>query len=66
MPAVYDPRATKESVSASINANLLARAAEFDVNLSDTLASTTGRYRSERAPGCRKSTDRTNWISGRH
>ncbi|BCS43228.1 MULTISPECIES: type II toxin-antitoxin system CcdA family antitoxin [Pseudomonas syringae group genomosp. 2] len=37
MPAVYDPRAIKESVSLSINADLLARAAEFDVNLSDTL-----------------------------
>lgn len=37
MPAVYDPRATKKSVSLSINADLLARAAELDVNLSDTL-----------------------------
>lgn len=37
MPAVYDPIATKKSVSLSINADLLARAAELDVNLSDTL-----------------------------
>lgn len=33
----YDPDAPKASVSLSINADLLARASELDVNLCDTL-----------------------------
>lgn len=67
MPAVYDPRAIEESVSLSVNTDLLAKAAELDVNLSDTLEQALLEgYRSERAPVCRKSTYRTNWISGKH
>lgn len=37
MPADYDPTAPNESVSLSINADLLAKAAKLDVNLSALL-----------------------------
>lgn len=42
MPAVFDPNAPKESVSLSINADLLAKAVELGVNLSDTLEQALG------------------------
>ncbi|MGX1181570.1 putative toxin-antitoxin system antitoxin component (TIGR02293 family) [Pseudomonas sp. IAP-CY TE4608] len=37
MPAPYDPSAPKESVCLDINVDLLARAAEMDLSLSDIL-----------------------------
>lgn len=50
MPAACDPSAPKESVSLSINAELLARAGELGVNLSGTLEQALAEAITQREP----------------